>query len=108
MVLETALPQPWGCGRSWSRSRSRSRSRIKSMKQKQEQESRATAAERNRSRRCSQSRSRSILFCTGQSIGEAGDTLKERMESIRTPLLVLHGEEDKINLLSGSKELLKR
>lgn len=39
---------------------------------------------------------------------EAVDALKERMERITTPLLVLHGEEDELCLLSGSQELVAR
>ena len=59
-------------------------------------------------------RSDPLLYHGGYKFGptqimfQAIDALKSRMERIRVPLLVLHGEQDELVLLSGSKELVSR
>ena len=49
-----------------------------------------------------------IKFGSGNMIGEATDQLVGRMEDVVSPLLVLHSPEDKVVLVEGSRQLVRR
>jgi hypothetical protein len=43
-----------------------------------------------------------------QAVLEAMDRVTANMEEVKVPLLVLHGGEDTVNLVRGSRELVRR
>ena len=49
-----------------------------------------------------------IKFGPGQVLIEATDQLLGQMEEVVSPLLVLHGTEDKVVLVEGSRQLVRR
>jgi alpha-beta hydrolase superfamily lysophospholipase len=49
-----------------------------------------------------------LKFWQAQAMLAAIDQVKADMEKVRVPLLVLHGEEDTVNLVRGSQELVRR
>ena len=49
-----------------------------------------------------------IKFGPGQVLIEATDQLMGQMEEVVSPLLVMHEQEDKVVLVEGSRQLVRR